>query len=1096
MRQNFAVLMGFLLLYSQHSLSAPPANKDCSPKELFVDLPQQSNYRFFATKKDHDEVYIKECKSVAMNDGLRYTSGTIRARCNDGVFEDVSQNCVVDEIKTSCQVSESVGVSKSELHEAYEDAGKSKDDITSLLREIPDGEMSQSNFLKVTTECGSTYSSDDSAAFIRNTGKYEIDISPCSPSSSQGLCYLDPHGGVIGESDVLAGFEFVTNGPSSLLVSDSNTFVKKSVVYIWNKGSVETKTINSGSVNFKYRHRLAGEWQSTSVSTLNQTEVPGMPEEATGCELKVSGTVSGYSASTPPQVAVGNDVLVFSVKLKGGSGSGAAPSIEFQGGPNPVTGVWSSPPVGVASTVTAQVETAYSKNKFSCKLTVIPQGKSAMVRLRRFGDCSYFNSLRNYYFMDASNRGYQSSAYSKALSLPGISAKYGTSAAEVPIKGVMNAAAALSGELAVNSAGKVILPPLDKRAFAKAIVVAKKFQADGAGAQPTDPLYYGILDLNDYSLTQLYKVDPTLEPDSNESIVFQAYLAATQPSGIRDLRGTSGGLPFYRFAPSTDAGKPYDRVIPFMNDSCVPMFQANAPKRVDKDVPIDLKSVTQCMYSRPFKVSDIKAGRIDLTLLHLVPEHAHHQFPAELFKASAQPPCVAKNPTNQKACWDVKASSFGISANAQPFEAHDACRTVTTTWVDQTTTSVTNNCSRSGCATNCSPVSTSVTTRVPVTVVNYKASCPVLENAGECGKNLALRFSGYNQMMIASLGCAVAYNRSGELISATLRNQGILPYTSTLGGSEPKPFSQYPVGHGSKKGYACIPCRFAKDAIARGQDFMGLTQALPVDQDSTSSRKPVFSFNKLSAPAECVRDITFEVRYFGSKECDGVSNPPGHMCHSENLGGQSCAPTDGKGGGNVAGRFTVPVCPNSGFEYDNVSVSWSPLLVDAGGNGIEISRDARFAVNFDIRGEGKKRLIDWPINTKEVGFLVLPNKKGTVDSIKELFGDYKASDGFAALGKYDKNRDKKINQDDPIFPSLRLWFDQNRNAVADEGEIVTLEKYGVDTIYLEYRKITNRGTEGRTLSSVYYNSKYREHLNIGDYYFNDYSGIGNKKKKK
>jgi hypothetical protein len=123
-----------------------------------------------------------------------------------------------------------------------------------------------------------------------------------------------------------------------------------------------------------------------------------------------------------------------------------------------------------------------------------------------------------------------------------------------------------------------------------------------------------------------------------------------------------------------------------------------------------------------------------------------------------------------------------------------------------------------------------------------------------------------------------------------------------------------------------------------------------------------------------------------------------------------------------------------------------------------------------------------------VAFLVLPNKKGRVESIKELFGDYKAKDGFAALSKHDLNKDKRINKDDKVFSSLRLWLDKNRNGIQEDDELATLEEYGVETIYLEYRQITNRGTEGKTLSSVYYNSKYREHLNIGDYFFNDYSG--------
>lgn len=1087
-----------MLILGLYSVSfAAPAPKDCNSDDIKMTLPGMNSsgrsYTLKVPKTDNDKTYTKACSDVSEEDALRYASGDIKVKCEDGDLKKPSQDCVIDNIESACSLTPSLGVSKTELKDAYQNAGKSSL-ADSLLKDIPDGDMAQDNIAKISATCGSKFLSDKSGAELSNEGGYNVKIPACT-NSSTGVCYLDPYGGVKGaDPEGSNSVAFVTQGNVGPLVNSEGKFRRASVIYIWNKGTTQSNTLGAGNVSFIHRYRVGNVWQSKVATDLSSLVVPGMPEEATGCELKVSGAVSSYSTSNPPQVTVGNDVLVFSVRLTGGSGGAAPPSIEYSGGPNAVTGVWSSPPVGVASTVTANVETAISKNKFSCKLTVVPQGKSAMIRLRRFGDCSYFNSLRSYYFMDAAGKGYQSAAYSTPLSLPGIPAKYGTSSAEVPFRGVLNASAALSGELAVNSSGKVITPPIENRAYSKAVVVAKRFQASTAGGKAADPLYYGILDLNDYSLTQLYKVDPASEPDPEETVIFQAYLAAVQPSGTRDLRGTAGGLPYYQFAPATSNGKPYDRVIPFMNESCVPLFQVSAPKRGDKAMPSELTSATQCMYSRPFKVSDIKNGRVDLTLLHLVPEHAHHQFPAELFKASTQPPCVAKNPSNQKECWDIKASSFGVAANANPFAAHDSCRTVSTVWVDQSTTATGQNCVRVGNSYSCSPYSYTVTTKVPVTVVNYKGSCPVLESSGECSKNLAIRFSGYNQMMIAGLGCAAKYNREGELVSASLLNSGILPYTPALGGSAPKSYEQYPTGYSDKKGFACIPCRFANDAIAAGKDLVNDTAALPVDQDSTSARKPVFSFNKLKAPAECVRDVTFEVRYFGSKECNGVSNPPGHFCSSENLGGQSCSATDGKGSGNVAGKFTVPVCPNSGFEYDNVSVSWSPLLIDASGNGIEISRDAHYGVQFDIRGDGMKRLIDWPINTKEVAFLVLPNAQGKVESIKELFGDYKAADGFAALGKYDKNKDKKINKDDQIFGKLRLWFDRNRNAIAETDEIVSLDDHGVETIYLEHRRITNRGTEGRTLSSVYYNSKYREYLNVGDYYFNDYSGVKKKKK--
>jgi hypothetical protein len=658
-----------------------------------------------------------------------------------------------------------------------------------------------------------------------------------------------------------------------------------------------------------------------------------------------------------------------------------------------------------------------------------------------------------------------------------LNAIYGRKSPEIPFKGIANLVAGLNGEIVVNPNGKFLTPPVDRRAFSKAVIVARKFESKG-DVGSSNVIFYGLIDPNDYSVVQLYKVPGVVE-DPNDSVVFQAY-----------LRGTSdpSALQYYQFAPAASYGTPFDRIIPFVNESCVPVFQMSVPARTDKPLPSELKGVTQCMFSRPFKMSDVTSGRVDLTLVHMVPEHAHHQFPTELKKASNPPSCKSKNPSNQASCWQVHMKSFGAAANSNPFISHLSCRTESTVMVDQTVTSTERTCWNSGCNNSCSTVKTSKTVKVPQTVITYKPSCPVIEQKNECSDNLAIRFSGYNMQMIAALGCAAKYNRAGELVVATLLNQGVLPYTPTLGGSSPLLFNQYPSAYGQQYGYSCVPCRFQRDAIRAGHDLAQDTAPLPVDQDYSSQRKPIFSFNKSKAPADCVREVEFEVRYFGSQACNGVSNPPGHFCRSSNLGGQSC-PSNSEGGGNVAGKFKIPVCPNSGFETDSLSVSWSPIILDVYGNGIHISRDPSLAVAFDIKGYNKKTLVDWPVNTKEVAFLVLPNKKGEVNSIRELFGDYKAKNGFELLKRYDTNQDKIINLKDKIYPMLRLWFDRNRNGVAEPGELELLADNGVDSIILDYSKQVTRGLEGQTLYSVFYNSRYKQYYNVGDFYFNGYGDL-------
>lgn len=126
---------------------------------------------------------------------------------------------------------------------------------------------------------------------------------------------------------------------------------------------------------------------------------------------------------------------------------------------------------------------------------------------------------------------------------------------------------------------------------------------------------------------------------------------------------------------------------------------------------------------------------------------------------------------------------------------------------------------------------------------------------------------------------------------------------------------------------------------------------------------------------------------------------------------------------------------------------------------------------FNILGDNgspanSKTRISW-LTDNRVMFLVLPNN-GSVNGVNELFGDgtkgpdgFYADNGFKALAKYDafkfsnksvlqSARDGKIDKGDEVFSKLRLWFDQDLDAVVDSGELVTLSDAGVKSIDLGY----------------------------------------------
>jgi hypothetical protein len=91
--------------------------------------------------------------------------------------------------------------------------------------------------------------------------------------------------------------------------------------------------------------------------------------------------------------------------------------------------------------------------------------------------------------------------------------------------------------------------------------------------------------------------------------------------------------------------------------------------------------------------------------------------------------------------------------------------------------------------------------------------------------------------------------------------------------------------------------------------------------------------------------------------------------------------------------------------------------------------------------------------------LALPDKKGEVRGIDELFGDSTqgpdmkfADDGYKALGKHDANLDGKIDKKDPVFAKLRLWHDKNGDGIGQKNELAALSKFGIEYIDLNYSK--------------------------------------------
>jgi hypothetical protein len=117
---------------------------------------------------------------------------------------------------------------------------------------------------------------------------------------------------------------------------------------------------------------------------------------------------------------------------------------------------------------------------------------------------------------------------------------------------------------------------------------------------------------------------------------------------------------------------------------------------------------------------------------------------------------------------------------------------------------------------------------------------------------------------------------------------------------------------------------------------------------------------------------------------------------------------------------------------------------------------------FDIygaRNSYRQNRISWLTRESTVDnyFLALPNARGEVRGIDELFGNNTrgpdgrfAANGFEALRKFDRNGDGHIDRRDPVFSRLRMWSDRDVDGKAQASELFTLEELGLMSIDLNY----------------------------------------------
>ncbi|MEY4616862.1 MAG: hypothetical protein RJB66_1822 [Pseudomonadota bacterium] len=142
------------------------------------------------------------------------------------------------------------------------------------------------------------------------------------------------------------------------------------------------------------------------------------------------------------------------------------------------------------------------------------------------------------------------------------------------------------------------------------------------------------------------------------------------------------------------------------------------------------------------------------------------------------------------------------------------------------------------------------------------------------------------------------------------------------------------------------------------------------------------------------------------------------------------------------------------------STLYSPIVLDFVNKGMIETLAQDSEVKFDLTGDGQPTHTGW-VSGRQGAFLGIDlNNNGHIDDGRELFGQFTqlpngrlAKNGYEALAQYDVNKDGVIDNKDPAYHNLLVWFDNNVNGVSEPFEMKTLAEMDVTKIAVNYKEV-------------------------------------------
>ncbi|MDA8962474.1 hypothetical protein N9H37_03870, partial [Congregibacter sp.] len=136
----------------------------------------------------------------------------------------------------------------------------------------------------------------------------------------------------------------------------------------------------------------------------------------------------------------------------------------------------------------------------------------------------------------------------------------------------------------------------------------------------------------------------------------------------------------------------------------------------------------------------------------------------------------------------------------------------------------------------------------------------------------------------------------------------------------------------------------------------------------------------------------------------------------------------------------------------SIQNSVPPIAIDLDGDGVEyLSREAGVVFTDQVTGESVSTA--W-VAPDDAMLVIDANASGTVDEAREyIFTEWSEdadTDMEAVAEVFDTNDNDMLDSGDVRWVEFAVWQDRNSDGVTDDGELMSLDDLGVDSIALTY----------------------------------------------